>query len=134
MVLNVAGAGHEIDVIHLTVKAGEGVSLGSNENKLENVYLDVSGGGILIGNGNTGNDALKVSIKSGVDTLTNDITIHNYNNKVSGEDGNDIHVTVPISAIDATLGKVVDVPTVYGDVALTIPDKPTSKNQMYYKV
>lgn len=37
-------------------------------------------------------------------------------------DGNDIHVTVPISAIDATLGKVVDVPTVYGDVALSIPE------------
>ena len=91
-VLNAAGAGHEIDVTHLIVKAGEGVSLGSNENKLENVYLDVSGGGILIGNGNTGNDALKVSIKSGVDTLTNDITIHNYNNKVSGEYGNDIHI------------------------------------------
>lgn len=37
-------------------------------------------------------------------------------------DGNDIHVTIPISAIDATLGKVVDVPTVYGDVNLTIPE------------
>lgn len=43
-------------------------------------------------------------------------------------DGNDIHVTVPISAIDATLGKVVDVPTVYGDVALTIPEG-TQPNQ-----
>ena len=35
--------------------------------------------------------------------------------------GNDVHISVPISAIDATLGTVVDVPTVYGDVALTIP-------------
>ena len=36
-------------------------------------------------------------------------------------DGNDIRVTVPISAVDATLGCKVDVPTVYGDVELNIP-------------
>lgn len=36
-------------------------------------------------------------------------------------DGNDIRISVPISAIDATLGCTVDVPTVYGDVELTIP-------------
>ena len=35
--------------------------------------------------------------------------------------GNDIYVQVPISAVDATLGCVIDVPTVYGDVELTIP-------------
>ncbi|MCB6289048.1 HSP40/DnaJ peptide-binding protein, partial [[Clostridium] scindens] len=36
-------------------------------------------------------------------------------------DGNDIRITVPISAVDAILGCKVDVPTVYGDVELTIP-------------
>ena len=36
-------------------------------------------------------------------------------------DGNDIRITIPISAVDATLGCKVDVPTVYGDVELTIP-------------
>lgn len=36
-------------------------------------------------------------------------------------DGNDIRITVPISAVDAVLGCKVDVPTVYGDVELTIP-------------
>lgn len=36
-------------------------------------------------------------------------------------DGNNIHITVPISAVDATLGTAVDVPTAYGDVELTIP-------------
>lgn len=36
-------------------------------------------------------------------------------------DGRHIHITIPISAIDATLGTTVDVPTVYGDVELTIP-------------
>lgn len=36
-------------------------------------------------------------------------------------DGNDIRITIPIDAIDAVLGCKVDVPTVYGDVELTIP-------------
>ncbi len=35
--------------------------------------------------------------------------------------GNDIHIKVPISAVDATLGTKVDVPTVNGDVELNIP-------------
>lgn len=36
-------------------------------------------------------------------------------------DGNNIHITIPISAIDATLGATVEVPTVYGDETLEIP-------------
>lgn len=36
-------------------------------------------------------------------------------------DGNDIHLEIPISFIDAALGTDVDVPTVYGDVTLKIP-------------
>ena len=36
--------------------------------------------------------------------------------------GNDIHLTIPISFIDATLGTTVDVPTVQGDISLTIPE------------
>lgn len=36
-------------------------------------------------------------------------------------DGKNIYIAVPISAIDATLGTNIDVPTVYGDVELTIP-------------
>ena len=41
--------------------------------------------------------------------------------KVFQREGNDIHISVPVSAIDATLGCKVDVPTVYGDVSLSIP-------------
>lgn len=41
--------------------------------------------------------------------------------KLFVRDGNDIRISVPISAIDATLGCKIDVPTVYGDVELTIP-------------
>lgn len=49
--------------------------------------------------------------------------------------GNDIHITVPISAIDATLGTVIDIPTVYGDVNLTIPagTQPNTKFRLKEK-
>ncbi|MBQ6217420.1 MAG: molecular chaperone DnaJ [Erysipelotrichaceae bacterium] len=36
-------------------------------------------------------------------------------------EGNNIHISVPISAVDATLGTTVDIPTAYGDVELSIP-------------
>lgn len=45
-------------------------------------------------------------------------------------DGKNILITIPISAIDATLGCKVDVPTVYGDVELTIP-AGTQPNQKF---
>ncbi|MCQ2752863.1 MAG: molecular chaperone DnaJ [Bacilli bacterium] len=36
-------------------------------------------------------------------------------------DGNDIHIKIPLSFVDAALGTSIDVPTVYGEVSLTIP-------------
>jgi molecular chaperone DnaJ len=36
-------------------------------------------------------------------------------------EGNDIHLEIPISFVDAALGVTIDVPTVYGDVDLMIP-------------
>ncbi len=36
--------------------------------------------------------------------------------------GNDISIKVPVSAVDATLGCDIDVPTVYGDVSMKIPE------------
>jgi len=36
-------------------------------------------------------------------------------------EGRDIFIEIPLSVLDATLGVKVDVPTVYGDVELTIP-------------
>lgn len=44
-------------------------------------------------------------------------------------DGNDIHLDVPISFVDAILGKKIDVPTVYGTVETTIP-AGTQPNQI----
>lgn len=42
---------------------------------------------------------------------------HKYFTRV----GNDIHIKVPVSVVDAVLGTKVDIPTVYGDVELNIP-------------
>lgn len=36
-------------------------------------------------------------------------------------DGNNIRITIPLSFIDATLGTTIEVPTVYGDVEVTVP-------------
>lgn len=37
-------------------------------------------------------------------------------------DGNDIHLEVPLSMVDAALGVTISVPTVYGEVELKIPE------------
>jgi molecular chaperone DnaJ len=37
-------------------------------------------------------------------------------------EGNDIHVDVPLSFVDCALGVTIDVPTVYGDVSVEIPE------------
>ncbi len=36
-------------------------------------------------------------------------------------DGRNIYLDIPVSAVDATLGTTVDVPTIHGDVAMKIP-------------
>lgn len=43
--------------------------------------------------------------------------------------GNDIYIKIPISSIDATIGCTIQVPTVYGDVDLKIPEgtQPNTK-------
>lgn len=41
--------------------------------------------------------------------------------KTFKRNGNDIHIEVPISCIDAALGCSIDIPTVHGDVELKIP-------------
>lgn len=43
-------------------------------------------------------------------------------------DGNNIRITVPISFVDAALGSKIEVPTVYGDVELSIPPGTQSDN------
>nr|WP_281381210.1 molecular chaperone DnaJ [Erysipelothrix inopinata] len=50
-------------------------------------------------------------------------------------EGNDIHIQVPLSVIDATLGTEIDVPTAYGDVKLTVPagTQPNTKFRLREK-
>lgn len=48
-------------------------------------------------------------------------------------EGNNIHIKVPISAVDATLGCSIDVPTVHGDVELTIPAGTQPNQQLRIK-
>lgn len=49
--------------------------------------------------------------------------------------GNDIHIQVPVSAIDATLGTQIQVPTVDGDVLLKVPagTQPNTKLRLREK-
>ena len=49
------------------------------------------------------------------------VEINVKSHKYFERNGNDIHIEVPISAVDATLGTTIDVPTVSGDVSLNIP-------------
>ena len=49
-----------------------------------------------------------------------EILVNNHKNFI--RDGKNIKLEIPISAVDATLGADVDVPTVYGDVELHIPE------------
>ncbi len=48
-------------------------------------------------------------------------------------EGRNIHINIPISSVDAALGCIVDVPTVYGDVELTIPAGTQSGTQFRIK-
>jgi len=61
------------------------------------------------------------------------IEINVLPHKYFRRDGNDIHITVPISAIDATLGTEIEVPTIHGDVELTIPAGTQPKQKMRIK-
>ena len=89
------------------------------ENKTVTVQLDIPAG-INAG------QQLRVSGKGGRGVnggpngdLFVEIRVKNHSHFV--RDGRNIHITVPISSIDATLGCEVDVPTVQGDVTIKIP-------------
>ncbi len=93
------GAGFQTKKKDVDIKIPAGIATGQQ--------LRVSGMGERGANGGTQGDLyVEVAVSS-----------HKY----FVRSGNDIHITVPISAIDATLGTVIDVPTVHGDVSLTIP-------------
>lgn len=47
--------------------------------------------------------------------------------------GSNIYISVPLSALDATLGTKIDIPTVSGDVELTVPSGTQSGTQFRLK-
>lgn len=102
------GAGYEHKTVSLDVKIPAGIQTGQQ--------IRVTGKGELGANGGPNGD-LYIEIN---------VNRHDFFKR----DGRNIYINVPISAIDATIGTVIDVPTVYGDVELSIP-AGTQPNQQF---
>ncbi len=93
------GSGYEHKRINVDVKIPAGIQTGQQ--------LRVSGKGEKGNNGGPNGD-LYIEIV---------VNKHRYFER----EGKDIYISIPISVVDATLGCQIDVPTVHGDVELTIP-------------
>lgn len=93
------GEGYEHKRINVDVKIPEGIQSGQQ--------LRIAGKGERGSNGGPNGD---LYIEIAVDK-----------HKFFERDGKNIYINIPISVVDATLGCTIDVPTVYGDVELTIP-------------
>ena len=93
------GSGYEHKRINVDVRVPEGIQTGQQ--------LRVSGKGERGYNGGPNGDLYIEVIVS--------------KHKFFERDGKNIYITIPISVVDAVLGCIVDVPTPYGDVNLTIP-------------
>lgn len=94
------GKGYEHRKIKLDIKIPAGIQSGQQ--------IRIAGKGGLGENGGPNGDLY--------------IEIFVRPHKLFTRQGNDIYVTVPISAIDATIGTTLEVPTVHGNVELRIPE------------
>lgn len=94
------GKGYEHKKVKLDIKIPEGISTGQQ--------IRIPGKGNVGENGGPNGDLY-------IEIIVNP-------DPVFTRQGNDIHVTVPISAIDATIGVTLEVPTVHGKVELKIPE------------
>lgn len=61
------------------------------------------------------------------------VEINVQNDPKFARNGNDILLDIPVSAVDATLGTQVDVPTIYGDVSMKIPAGTQDSTKMRLK-
>ncbi|GJM59190.1 molecular chaperone DnaJ [uncultured Dubosiella sp.] len=94
------GAGYMHRKVKLDIKIPEGIATGQQ--------IRIPGKGGLGENGGPNGDLyIEIIVKPDPTFL---------------RQGNDIHVTVPVSAIDATIGTTIEVPTVHGKVELKIPE------------
>lgn len=107
------GAGYINKRVNVDIKVPEGIFSGQQ--------LRVSGKGERGINGGPNGDLL--------------IEIIVGTHKHFRREGNNIHISVPLSIIDATLGTEIDVPTVHGDVKLSIPagTQPNTKFRLREK-
>lgn len=103
-----SGGGHEHKKVKLDIKIPEGIKTGQK--------IRIPGKGEAGVNGGPNGDLYIEMIVGEHPTFK--------------RENNDIHVTVPISAIDATIGGTVEVPTVHGNVDLKIPEG-TQPNQKF---
>lgn len=94
------GKGYEHKKVKLDIKIPEGIQTGQQ--------IRIPGKGGLGENGGPNGDLY-------IEIIVNPDPIFT-------REGNDIHITVPISAIDATIGTTLEVPTVHGKVDLRIPE------------
>lgn len=94
------GEGHETKRVAVDVTIPKGIQSGQQ--------LRVAGKGEKGRNGGPNGD------------LYIEIMVENHSTFI--REGSTIYITIPISVVEATLGTKVDVPTVHGDVTLTIPE------------
>lgn len=93
------GAGYETKRVKVDVKIPAGINTGQQ--------LRVEGKGERgLRGGPNGDLYLEILVK---------------NHKYFVREGKNILIDIPISAVDATLGSTIDVPTVHGDVSLKVP-------------
>lgn len=93
------GKGYENKKVNVDIKIPAGIQSGQQ--------LRVSGKGERGANGGPNGDLfIEISVKS---------------HATFKRSGNNIDIVVPLSVLDATLGTKIDVPTVDGDVSLTVP-------------
>lgn len=107
------GKGYETKRVNVDIKIPAGIATGQQ--------LRVSGKGERGANGGPHGD-LFVEVR---------VRAHKHYRR----EGNNIHITVPLSVIDATLGADIEVPTVHGDVVLNIPagTQPNTKFRLREK-
>lgn len=102
------GQGYEHRKVKLDIKIPEGIRSGQQ--------IRVPGKGEMGMNGGPNGDLYIEILVSPSDTFR--------------REGDDIYITAPISAIDATIGATIEVPTVHGNVDLKIPEG-TQPNQKF---
>ncbi len=107
------GKGYETKRVNVDIKIPAGIATGQQ--------LRVSGKGERgINGGPHGDLFVEINVRA---------------HKHYRREGNNIHITIPLSVVDATLGADIEVPTVHGDVVLNVPagTQPNTKFRLREK-